>query len=142
MVVILIQLPTTGEPTLFHTLCAGEQSVSVRRQMYECIEEEECGEEDEDKFTGRTYIDKHRSKTTKQSIYHLFIISHLTISYLLLLLLLPLFLIANKFNHPNDRCSDSLMAHYYIAPLLSSLCCEKYQEKLSKSGAAKTSPCD
>ena len=71
MVVILIQLPTTGEPTLFHTLCAGEQSVSARRQMYECIEEEECGEEDEDKFTGRIYIDKHRPKTTKQSIYHL-----------------------------------------------------------------------
>ena len=62
-VVILIQLPTTGEPTLFHTLCAGGQS--VRRQMYESIEEEECGEEDEDKFTGGTYIDKHRSKTTK-----------------------------------------------------------------------------
>ena len=71
MVVILIQLRTTGEPTLFHTLCAGEQS--VRRQMYESIEEEECGEEDEDKFTGRTYIDKHRSKITKQSICDLFL---------------------------------------------------------------------
>ena len=51
-VVILILLSKTRELTLFHTLCAGGQS--IRRQMYESIGEEECGEEDEDKFTGKT----------------------------------------------------------------------------------------
>ena len=47
-VVILILLSTTGELTLFHTLCAGGQN------KYESNGEKECGEEDED--VGRRYI--------------------------------------------------------------------------------------
>ena len=52
VVVILILLFTTDELTLFHTMCVGGQS--IRRKMYESNGEEEGGEVDEEKLTGRT----------------------------------------------------------------------------------------
>ena len=50
-VVILILLSTTGELTLFHTLCAG--AGRIRRQLYESNGEKEYREEDKD--VGRRY---------------------------------------------------------------------------------------
>ena len=46
-VVILILLFTTDELTLFHTMCAGGQSIRIRRKLYKSNGEEEGGEEDE-----------------------------------------------------------------------------------------------